>query len=356
MEKSLLNSSKNMQIHSLRGICIVAVVIIHCFSRFVELNPYVTIFVRALMNFSVGLFIFISAYLTNTEKVKINTAEYLKKRILRILPPFVFFSVFYTCVFNSYNFDSLKSSAYTVIRIILGSNSGQLYFIVILLFYTLITPVLIKIIESKNKFSNLLMFSIAPIFLIYGLLCDFNVHLPSVNSFLPEEIVTILPFAYFICYYLGLYFKINGFPKFNSLFLIPVSFALVVVSNIIEYKFLHFDFPEVARQQKLNNIIFIISIVINFNKILDILKKCNTKVFCKVADYSFGIYFVHPFIIYVLFKFVNLLYSDYSRNIVFSYMLAIVAVIFTLCLSWLWIDIMNKLIKPKFLRTFLSLN
>jgi len=65
-----------------RGVCILAVIMIHCPSgyNFSTADGTVWLVVRSLINFPVALFIFMAGYFVNAEKVKQNTIVYYIKR------------------------------------------------------------------------------------------------------------------------------------------------------------------------------------------------------------------------------------------------------------------------------------
>lgn len=353
---TLAMQGKNSQIQTIRGICMICVCFIHVIAKYNQLNPYIIITARTIVNFCVGLFFFISAYLVNIDKVKNNHKDYVFKRILHLYTPFFFYSLGYTILYQAYNFSTIKETCITIIKILIGSNAGHLYFIIILIIFTLLCPILVKAIESKNKILDALIISISPIYLLVAFIKKLDVNIFSIDDILPSYLVRVLPFTYLICYYLGLYFKINGFPKFNSLFLIPFTFFTALVGNIIEFYFLEFSLNYVTGQIKLLNIIFIFSIMINFDKILLIIKKFNTKLIEKIADSSFGIYFIHLLVIKILFRFMAMLKINYCYNDFTMIFNLIIVTAFTVFFSWFIIFILRKLIKNKFIKRILCVN
>lgn len=65
-----------------RGVCILAVIMIHCpiANKYTAVNPTVWLVLRAVINFPVALFVFMAGYFVNTEKVKQNTILYYLTR------------------------------------------------------------------------------------------------------------------------------------------------------------------------------------------------------------------------------------------------------------------------------------
>lgn len=352
---SLSNTHKNMQIQAMRGICMICVCFIHVLGTAGNYTEELTVVLRTAVNFCTAVFFFISANLTNINKVKSNTKKYLIKRIANLYTPFIFYSLFYTLINKGYDFSNGVNAIKSVLKVLIGSNSAQLYFIIILIIYTLISPILIKIIESKNAILNIIMFAVSPAQLILIFLNTIGINVFMIENYLPLQITRILPFAYFICYYLGLYFKINGYPKRNYTYLIPIAFAAALSVNF--YELFNFDVPlnYITGQIKLMNIIFIVSIIISYDKILIFLKRVNTKILEKIAEYSFGIYFLHMFFIKVLFKVLEITELEYQSNIFLYLLLLVVVTALDVFLTWAVFYVLDKLIKVKFLRKLICI-
>lgn len=69
---------------AVRGICILAVVMIHCpnAAAYEETSAQFQIWLtlRQVINFPVATFIFLAGYFTNTKGIEVNCKEYLKIR------------------------------------------------------------------------------------------------------------------------------------------------------------------------------------------------------------------------------------------------------------------------------------
>ena len=85
---------KNKYFQNIRGICILAVILIHLMTKQEEefLNS-VNIILRTILNFCVGVFIFLSGYFVNIDKVKKNSKKWIANRLRRIGIPFLIFSI-----------------------------------------------------------------------------------------------------------------------------------------------------------------------------------------------------------------------------------------------------------------------
>ncbi len=56
----------------IRGICILAVIMIHCPQGTTGLDSYIWLGIRQIINFPVALFIFMAGYFVNSSQVDIN--------------------------------------------------------------------------------------------------------------------------------------------------------------------------------------------------------------------------------------------------------------------------------------------
>lgn len=83
--------SRSNLVQVFRALAIIAVVMIHT-------SPlgYGQVFIRPFINFAVATFLFLSGYLTKIEND--DWPHFYKKRILRVLIPYVVWTVLYTLV------------------------------------------------------------------------------------------------------------------------------------------------------------------------------------------------------------------------------------------------------------------
>ncbi len=84
-------------------------------------------------------------------------------------------------------------------------------------------------------------------------------------------------------------------------------------------------------------------------------KKINTKVLERIADYSFGIYFLHLIIIRILFDVLRLTGLNYTGNIALYFIVVLIATVVTIMICWLVFFVLDKIIKNKFLRKILCI-
>ena len=146
----------------LRVFCILAVILIHTTTRTLEatnfslINFQWTLFLNQISRFAVPLFIAISGFVLELNfNNHINYLSYFKKRISRIVIPYLFWSFAYYFFIYTNNPSNFLKAFFT------GSASYQLYFIPTLCIYYFIFPFLHKIYKYlSNKWIIILLFII----------------------------------------------------------------------------------------------------------------------------------------------------------------------------------------------------
>lgn len=170
MNNTAITKDKDIFWQSIRGICIICVILIHCTNgaayRY-AIAPYswnfdYWIIMRQVINFPVAVFIFLAGYFTKIESVEKSKYSYVRSRIKRLLIPFLFWSTFFTMLKVFFLRDGVNLIE-IIVKIILGLSSGQLYFILVLLQLTIITPYLVN--EIKNRKYAKFLFLITPLYL-----------------------------------------------------------------------------------------------------------------------------------------------------------------------------------------------
>src|SRR5882724_3283927 len=125
----------------MRVIAILAVVMIHTSTRVLEaahydLNGYNwDLLLNQISRFAVPLFFAISGFaLEISYNSHSNYLNFFKKRIIKIIIPYIFWSAFfYIFIYTNHDFNFLKALSD-------GSSSYQLYFIPALLFFYFLFP------------------------------------------------------------------------------------------------------------------------------------------------------------------------------------------------------------------------
>ncbi|OPX88335.1 MAG: Acyltransferase family protein [Pelotomaculum sp. PtaB.Bin104] len=176
----------------LRSVAVLAVISIHITGGYLfnEKNSF-ALFWNQGMRFSVPLFFIISGFLLLNYDLENNNFSfkiYFKKRISKIIIPYIFWTIFYTIYYMNNGILEIKNSimgvfAYDVnfIKILLintlqGTAAPHLYFIVIILQLYILYPFLFLLVKRNEKsllaisFVVSLYFQIADYLYSYGLL------------------------------------------------------------------------------------------------------------------------------------------------------------------------------------------
>lgn len=229
----------------------------------------------------------------------------------------------------------------------LGLSSGQLYFILVLLQLTVLTPFLIKVIENSNKSKHL--FWVTPIYLLVLYIYSF------INkSQLPFYSTPFL--AWFNFYYLGLWIKIKGYiPIFkrhqvrNSILLCIVGLVLSIFEG---YLLLYFNMTEgfASSQIKISSFMYTFAIINLIFVVKPYIKNTNITWLKNIGDISYGIYYVHMFWISVTYKLLS--YLTISNN--FLPLFQLIQLVSTIILSYLNILVTRKIIGEKRSRKYLG--
>ena len=137
----------------IRGICIFFVFIGHAIGGWnfithevmVPVDSFLFnhwIFQRGLINVCVPVFVFLSGYMIS-EKSFGSTLSFYKKRILRFVIPFVIWTTVYSLIEHF-----AYGHTVTWDSVLLGTNAVQLYYLIVMLQLTLLTPLFFV---AKNK-------------------------------------------------------------------------------------------------------------------------------------------------------------------------------------------------------------
>ena len=181
----------NKKIQIMRGLSIIAVIVIHTYNTYAW-GGYGVI-IRPFVNFAVGMFIFLSGYLTKENENGVYR-DIIYRRIKKIIVPYIIWSFIFAIVNRRIN---------TFIPdVFMSKCNGIYYFILVYIQMVLLIPVTFKLLRSR--FSKLGWF-VTPvsIFLIRYISLWFNIELGF--PFQGELFV-----FWFGFYYLGVSLK-NGY-------------------------------------------------------------------------------------------------------------------------------------------------
>lgn len=288
-----------------RGICILAVVFIHCSNGLAfegmgaaAWNYHYWVVSRQLVDFAVGLFLFLSGYFTRQQNALANPAGYLKERLCRIGIPYVFWTLFYTAFSGAYSV-LIAGNPYPLGKnllrnFFLGESMPQMYFILVLLQLTLLTPMLLRCMEKP--WLHRLCLCISPVCLMVYYLVLFRT-----GAYPPYYHVVFFPWLYF--YYCGLWMRKKGIslkpPARRELGIAGATVIGALAICILEgylMKWGGVTGAEITSQNRLSVLVYITALL--WLIILLYRKGCKIpRWLARIGDASFGIYFVHTLVL-----------------------------------------------------------
>lgn len=315
-----LKEAQRNRIQIVRAIAIIMVVLTHT----ILWNPY-ELYFRPFINPAVAVFIFLSGLLTKLNIEKGDIIGFYKRRLVRVLIPYILWSMVYVVITGDYkNF---------VFNLLIGNCCSTYYYIIVYIQLVIITPLAIRILNSK---AWLIGFFITPLAIVIEYILAFN----GFNLIYPFNINNL--FVWFVFYYLGLclgYEKIKINKNHKSLIVLILVLVIGVLIELAEA--LLWDYSgrrDIATSQvKISTMcVSIIVCVISYCYIMfkgDLIKK-NTfieRVFVQVGNCSFGIYLIHQLIILLWNKYIPDIKVD--NSFWFVAQAIIVVVICTLLVS-----------------------
>ncbi len=189
---------------------------------------YQNVVTNRLVMVALGLFVLISGYLIGTKAnndLKKGLVLFYSKRLLRIYPPFIFFSI----IFYILNIGSGKKlfKTATLISMVFPPAANTLWFVAMIIIFYLITPLLINI--SKNMVKSFLF-----CVLLFGSAFIFNHFFNILN----ERLILFFP-----TYAVGVLLAVNKELIDNlrlsvvTLFL-TVSIMVTFIDNVTEFLYI----------------------------------------------------------------------------------------------------------------------
>lgn len=231
--KTDADTSRKVQV--LRALAIIAVVAIHtCPSGLPQ------VIVRPFVNFGVGLFLFLSGWLTRKSDFGMS---FFKRRIFRVLVPYVIWTVVY----------SLQRGAPDKIlfNLLTTKACAAFYYVAVYVQFVLLTPLLCRLADSRFRHAGWLVAPISVLAFMY--LPQFGVCEPGEHMSLVWNICCLGWFTY---YYLGImcargYVRVEGY---RPLILVAVYLLTLVVQMAEGYAWLQVGYANIGSQLKLSSL------------------------------------------------------------------------------------------------------
>lgn len=176
-----------------------------------------------------------------------------------------------------------------------GEACAPFYYIIVLLQLTIITPWLVRIIKSNNKKVMNVLWLISPLWLLYVYVWNI------MNSDNPYLFGTLFP-CWFIFYYLGLRLKCGM--KFTvKPFIVLLTLILSILESLFFY---HKGIDNLQITQVMfgsqSYSICVIGMLMRYKDTV-----CHNNIFIALGNLSYGIYYIHIFILMFINKFISML-------------------------------------------------
>lgn len=294
-------ASYNPAVDLIRTISILSVILIHISTKILEIAKYdlyhypFTLFFNQASRFAVPLFFLISSFVLELNYPKnFKYLDYLKKRVVRIILPYIFWSaVYYFAIYTSHSHSFFTD-------LLLGDASYQLYFIPSIFIFYLFFPLLHK---YFSFFTNKIILSLLVIIQLLFLSYDYYFH--PLPFYYPIS-VFILNFSMFIFGMLACHYQkdiLEYIKKHHHFFF----FSLILTSMLITLEGLvlysqtknYLTFYSNWRPSTLLYTLIIGSYLFYIFSNL----KLDISFIKKIASYSFFVFFVHIIFIEIIYRF-----------------------------------------------------
>ena len=253
-----------------------AVVLIHTCP-----NGLYQVWCRPFINFSVGLFLFLSGYLTRESYDSWHS--FWGRRINRVLVPYLFWTIIYSL-------PPVPSPSLLLTNIVTSHAAAHLYYIPVYIQLVLLTPLIVKLARSRYRHLGWLVTPISYLLFNYP---QFYPGLHINGYILMANDISCL--NWFTFYYLGIIMG-NGLLKCESGY--KFTSALLVVSIILQwmegYVLYRLGLNNCGTQMKLTSLLTsTVTCVLTCNLITKSSLKVDNKLLLTIGNYSFGIYLSH---------------------------------------------------------------
>ena len=304
-----MTGNKSYKIQILRGLAILAVVLIH--------NTPIGIaqvWCRPFINFSVGMFLFLSGLLSSMEKWN------LKKRILKITIPYIIWTLIYVILGNIKTPENIPWLYFK--NLITADSAAVMYFVFVYCEVTFLIPVIDKVARSRYRWVG---FVLSPLEIIIMRMIPVITGL-EVNRYI-SLVMHISCLGWLIYYYFG-YLLGNGYLKVTVSFSTIFWMWIVAIALQIAEGYWYYSMGELncGTQLKLSAVLAGLLFVMLGYRYLEVDNVPMPKVLHLLGDYSFGIFFSHLAIMRVLGHFSSYKQVGYPLNAIIVIALSLLVV------------------------------
>jgi surface polysaccharide O-acyltransferase-like enzyme len=322
------------------------VVLSHATDRFVlytvlkqSLAWNIIYYLNTLSHVAVPLFIMLSGYLLLRKGKFRNIKLFYKRRLSRILLPFIFWVTIYTGF--DINWDKTRLTAQYILQRLWNGDLWHLYFLVVILELYLISPILMRIIENLNKKGKTILFwSLLGFSVCCSLLNIYNIDFKrnSLTMFIPY-----ISIFYAGAYLRGVNIRKKFIPVLLAIFLILPTFANYIGNGVLG-AFIVLNYSPTLLPMTLCLFLALKNIEQFLKKQLLTIR--NLKIISFIASTTFGIFLAHTLVLDKVFSYFHLLPWEIHAPLVFY---ACLPAVLTFTISFLVVLIIRRLPYGKYI-------
>ncbi len=354
------------EINILRAFAILAVISIHVSTNFTNMDAinglaalYMSIDV--LSHFAVPLFIVISGFvLYNKYSDDIDIKRFYKKRLKSVLPQYLIFSTFYLAatyigsivLARPVNLDIL----HIIYRYLTGGCFYHLWFFVLIIQLYLLYPVILRLYNYCDVRGRILelLFTVFFIGVLYNVYPIPDIFILGASTQILGVATKFIGYVFYLV--LGMTIRrrydellLKSLPK-TSLYYASIPLLCCTVIGIFGYaqRYFNLDITQILPiigsywrwiTAMINPLYYVVIFALCFYISLNIVSSRSTtlKLLEKIGAYSFGIYLVHAFILYIIVLAFQRFGFDWNNWLFYPLMCII-----TLVLSYLSVEILQK--------------
>ena len=318
-------------------IAIVSVIALHC-NGIVHSNPNIrawdtSLIVECVCFFAVPLFIMLSGANLMTYREKYDTKTFFKKRFLKVLIPFLFWSIvmFIWRIFVLKTIKIGPGEGINLINYFFSNKQESTYYFVWCILGIYLTMPLLSLLANK-KYKKTLWFTVIIYFIV-------NAFIPNILKLFNINVnmnATVLLGGYVIYAILGYLLSNYTFKKKYRYFvyigaLVGLIFRYIITyilskqtGNVVNILFEYTQWHCIL----LSTAIFLIIKNIGFDKLL--LNNDRTKkILSEISGCSYGIYLIHKIIMFYEIKILNISVTSWvwrTAGIVITYMISLLII------------------------------
>lgn len=322
----------------LRGFAIIGVIAIHSTGIGYTFNDAsvdfnITVLWRQIINFSVPMFIAISGFFLANKEVdaKDSYLRFIKKQVPRVLIPYLSWSILYLGI-ALLKGDSLLKLAY---RLFSFTSSTPFYFIILIIEYYLLLPILQKLATVKGVALSALISAMSCVLILY-LKYYTEIRLPI---FVYGSAPTWLMF-----FVLGIYLRKNPIKLENTTLMLLIVSGLAL--SLVETYILYNKFDDIGNSVtavKVSSFAYSTFIILFAFRNAD-RNLAKTKLLRYIGEVSFGIFLSHMFFMIGLRAILDLWFPILKERALL-YQFSLIALTLSCCLAFALIS--REINKPR---------